>query len=365
MADDGWYQRVAAEVRAVFTTGPRLVDELECVASVLLAIVFGHLADVQNISWAAFSGYMVMRGHVSESLWRGALRIIGTLGGALLAFLIVPQVWHSPAATAAVLALIGGTTIYGALMGRHSYARLFVGLTFAMILMDKLEHPQHVVEAFISTRIRETAAGTLACILISMISTLTLRQRWPSLPSPPPPRFSWLPDAARHASQGAIALAILPFLWAAFQIPQLSQGAITIMALMLIPLSGIGKSGFRPVSRRIALRVIGCASGAAFAAAFLLLAHVSTYLATPVLIAGMALGVMLGRHIENGKSAFAYGGTQFVLVILVTLVPDSYLNAELSPGIARLTGSLVGILLLLPVLAGWHLVVGVMEKRSP
>ncbi|MEI9985872.1 MAG: FUSC family protein [Aliidongia sp.] len=65
------------------------MDELECVASVLLAIVFGHLADARNISWAAYSGYMVMRGHISESLLRGVLRIVGTGAGALLALALV------------------------------------------------------------------------------------------------------------------------------------------------------------------------------------------------------------------------------------------------------------------------------------
>ena len=47
----------------------------------------------------------------------------------------------SPAAAAAALALVGGVTLYGALVGKRSYAWLFVGLTFAMILLDKLEHP--------------------------------------------------------------------------------------------------------------------------------------------------------------------------------------------------------------------------------
>jgi uncharacterized membrane protein YccC len=265
---------------------------------------------------------MVMRGHVSESLWRGLLRIMGTLTGALLAYVIVPQVWTNTTVTVVALALVGGGTIYGALMGRHSYARLFVGLTFVMILMDKLEHPAHNVDAFISTRIRETSAGTLACILVSMVSTLTLRKRWPGVPSLPLPQFRWQPDAVRHACQGAIALAALPVLWATYHIPQLAQGAVSIMALMLIPLSGIGKSGFWPVSRRIVLRVIGCLAGSALAAVFMLLAHVSAH-AAPVLILGLALGVVLGRHIENGKGVFAYGGTQFVLAVLVTLVPDS------------------------------------------
>src|SRR5690242_21914959 len=83
-------EQFAAEAKAFLTPGPRMVDELECVLSVLLAIVFGHLAGATNISWAAFSGYMVMRGHVSESFRRGVLRILGTIAGAALAVAIYP-----------------------------------------------------------------------------------------------------------------------------------------------------------------------------------------------------------------------------------------------------------------------------------
>ena len=54
---------------------PRTIDEIECVVPVLLAIAFAHLLDARNVSWAAFSGYMVMRGHVSETFPRGVLRM--------------------------------------------------------------------------------------------------------------------------------------------------------------------------------------------------------------------------------------------------------------------------------------------------
>jgi uncharacterized membrane protein YccC len=84
-----------------------------------------------------------------------------------------------------------------------------------------------------------------------------------------------------------------------------------------------------------------------------------------VLIAGTVLGVVLGRHIENGKNAIAYAGTQFTLAILVTLVPDSYAHVALEPGIARLIGILVGILLLVPVLIGWHLIAKPIGERPP
>jgi uncharacterized membrane protein YccC len=360
-----WRRRLALEAKALVAPGPRMVDEIECVASVLLAIVLGHLADVQNISWAAFSGYMVMRGHVSESVVRGVLRVIGTIVGALLALAVVPLIATSTAASAAALALIGGVTLYGALVGKRSYAWLFVGLTFAMILLDQLEHPEHVVEAFASTRIRENLAGTVACVLVSIVSAFTLRRLWPAPPRLPTAGFRWHPEAARHAGQGAAALAALPFLGAALHVPELSQGAVTIMAVMLIAPSGIGSSALIPVGRKIVLRVGGCACGAGLAAAFLLLAHPAAHATVPVLLLGTVLGVVLGRHIENGASAIAYAGTQFTLAILVTLVPDSYVHAALEPGIARLIGILVGILLLVPVLFAWHLIARPSGERPP
>jgi uncharacterized membrane protein YccC len=334
------------------------VDELECVASVLLAIVFGHLAGAQNISWAAFSGYMVMRGHVADTLWRGVLRIAGTGLGAALALFAAPLLQSGAAATAAALALVGGLTLYASLTRRHSYAWLFVGLTFAMIVLDQGRHPGHALAGFARTRTVEVIAGTAACVLVSLASTLTLRRRWPAVPQPPPGRLGWHADSARHAAQAALALALLPFLGLVWKRPDLTQGAVTVMAVMLIPAAGIGASALRPVSRRILLRVAGCAAGAALAAAVLLLAHSPPLagLVAPVLIAGTALGVALGRHIENGQGALAYGGTQFVLAILVTLVPDSYAEAAIDPALERLVGIGAGILLLAPVLAAWHVV---------
>lgn len=106
-----------------------------------------------------------------------------------------------------------------------------------------------------------------------------------------------------------------------------------------------------PVSRRMLLRVVGCACGAALAAIFLLLGRGSA----PILIAGSLLGVMLGRHIENGASPIAYGGTQFTLAMLIALVPDRYIDPDLDAGIARLAGTVLGIVMLEPVLAAFHM----------
>jgi uncharacterized membrane protein YccC len=328
----------------------RRVDELECVVSVLLAIAFAHVVGAENIWWAAFSGYMVMRGHIAESLLRGILRIVGTVAGAVLALWIVPLVERNVVFTLLSMALIGGTALYAALTAKHSYAWLFVGLTFAMVALDKLEHPSRVVVAFARTRILETIAGTMACILVSALSTVSLRRRWPAERGLPARRVGWHPHAARHAAQGAVALALVPLVGALWNVPELSQSAVTIMAAMLLPVSSIGVSGLKAVSRRLLHRVAGCISGAGFAAPFLFSAHGSPL----VLIAGLMLGVMLGRHLENGRGSLAYAGAQFTLAVLVVLVPDSYAGAQIEPALKRLIGILTGVALLEPVLVLWH-----------
>ncbi|MDI3307949.1 MAG: FUSC family protein [Acetobacteraceae bacterium] len=340
--------------------GARVVDELECMLSVLLAILIAHLIGARNISWAAFSGCMVMRGHIADSLLRGTLRVLGTAIGAGLALLIVPAVQLSWPMASLAGAAIGGVTLYGALTGRRSYAWLFVGLTFEMILLDKIEHPNHAIAAFASTRLLEVTSGTGACIIVSTLSALTARRRWPGSRAPAPQRIGWHRHALRHAAQGVVALAFLPLLGSVFAVRELAQSAISIMAVMLVPVSSLGASGLVPVSRKLVQRTAGCLAGAALASPVLFAAQGRA----AVLIAGTAIGVLLGRHIENGGHSLAYVGTQFTLAILITLVPDSFADAAISPALDRLSGILLGMALLEPVLVAWHLVAPERGSRS-
>jgi uncharacterized membrane protein YccC len=347
------------DVKVFFAPGPRMVDEIECAVSVLLAIGLGHLFGAQHISWAAFSGYMVMRGHIAETLQRGTLRILGTACGAMLAVAFVPVAGFSLVSVSLSLAVVAGLTLYAALTARHSYAWLFVGLTFAMVLLDQMEHPGDPLGPFAWTRVVEVTAGTLACVLVSLASTHSLRRRWPAIRRPSPPPAGWRPEAARHALQGAIAVAVVPWLALFWREPELGGGAVAIMAMMLAPLGALGHSALKPVSHRMVMRVVGCAAGAAFAAGLLLLSHGWA----PLLVVGALFGVMLGRHIENGATSAAYAGTQFVLAVLITLVPDSYMHPHVEVGWARLAGTLAGIVVLGPILLAWHVVAP--RKRAP
>ena len=58
-----------------------MVDMAERVCSVMLAILIARLLGGGNISWAAFAGYMVIAGTISNTLLRGMLRLAGTVAG--------------------------------------------------------------------------------------------------------------------------------------------------------------------------------------------------------------------------------------------------------------------------------------------
>lgn len=342
--------RAHQAIRTFLTPGPRMVDELECVASILLAIGLAHLIGARSVSWAAFTALVLMRGHVSQTLARGVLRLVGTGLGAGLALLVVPQTAGSPFTAALAAGLVGGAAMYGTLTAKRSYAWLLFGLTFEMVLLDKLEHPGIDTVAFAQTRLIEVAAGTVACALVSLLSTLTLRRHWPGADVPAAQRTGWHPDAARHAAQTGLALALLPLLTILVDIPELWQASVTIMAVMIVPAASIGSSGLRPVSRRLLLRVAGCVAGGALAAAILLLAQGWP----PLLIAGTCIGVTIGRHIENGATRLTYLGLQFTLAILVVLVPDSYADVSIAPALERLISIFVGMAIVWPVLFIWH-----------
>ncbi len=340
---------------AMATRRRRIVDALECVASILLAIVFANALGAEMVAWAAFSAFVLMKGPVTETLLRSCLRMIGTLLGASLA------VWFTRLTSGALwewmlaAALIGSAGLYGAITARHAYAWLLFGLTFVMIVLDKLEQPEIDIEALAITRVIEVGAGTLAALIVSIAATLTARRWWPVAPSPTSPTSPtmtwWQPQAAKHCLLAGFAVALLPLVHRFVELRELAQAGVTVLAVMILPAAQLNAGSLDPASRRLQQRALGCLCGSLLAAGVLFLAQGSV----PILIAGTCLGVLIGRHIGNGSARNAYLGLQFTLAVLVVLVPDDYATAAIRPGLERLVSIFVGMAILAPVLVVSHL----------
>ena len=65
----------------------RVIDDVASLAAVMLAVAASRLLAIDNVGWAAFSAYMVIRTSFADSLARGSLRIAGTVAGVALACL--------------------------------------------------------------------------------------------------------------------------------------------------------------------------------------------------------------------------------------------------------------------------------------
>ncbi|MGH8089768.1 MAG: FUSC family protein, partial [Stenotrophomonas sp.] len=217
--------------------------------------------------------------------------------------------------------------------------------------LDSLKEPHAAVHAFALTRVLEVAAGTAAGILVNLASAWTVRPRIQGAQhffarSVAADVDVWQPAVARHALLAGGVLALLPLLTPWLSAGALTQAAITIMAVMTVPLAALGGDA-SVVGTRVAHRFLGCALGA-LAAAFAL--FVSRH-HVPTAVALLCIGVWAGRHIENSGMSFAYVGTQFALVFLVVFVPDDYHQLGSAPGWERLSGIVLGIALLLPARA--------------
>lgn len=329
----------------------RLVDCLESIFSVLLSIFAAHQFHVSHAGWAAFSGYMVMRPHLIISLERGLLRVMGTILGGLLALNFGPLLYN-PLYSSVMLAVVSCICIYCGLVAKRGYIWVFFGITFSMVCMDGMQHGISQISYFAHTRILEVSIGTSSCVIVSALSTWFLRPRIFSehinkkaSTSPICKRVWWHRKAFFHAIQGGIAMMLVPLVWRYFGGMSLSQTVVTIMAVMSIPLSSFDLVP-HPSSMKIKNRLMGCLCGATIA----FIAIAISYNTKSLTFLFIIIGIFIGRSIENSrKLSFKYAGTQFSLGLLIVLTPDHYHLVSVEPGVQRLLGIFVGMILLEPL----------------
>jgi uncharacterized membrane protein YccC len=142
-----------------------------------------------------------------------------------------------------------------------------------------------------------------------------------------------------HATRSAFAVALLPLVWQWFEIEDFSQTALTSFVIMFVPDAVVREGRHRAIIERMIHRAAGCLLGSAVA-----LASLSTLGNTllPSLLV-LSVGVWVGHHVQNGRNGVSYVGTQFVLGLLVTLVQGPGPITDITPGLERFVGILIGV----------------------
>jgi uncharacterized membrane protein YccC len=339
-------REILAELRELTLRGPRGGLAVTTALAVGAAILAALSLRLEDAYWAGISAFVCSQASQPASLQKGLHRIVGTTAGAVAALIAFPPLAFDHAATMLLLFCAGSSAIAGSLVSRYSYAWLLGGITAVMVMLGALDDPRLALHvAFF--RCAEVAVGVLAALLMSKLLL-------PSAPTVLPPVASeWgsLFDSRRvvlaHALKTGLAIALVPPIWRIFELPNLSQMAISIGAVMAVPvLTASHEQNRRAVLDRSVQRIAGCLVGGGIgllALTFPSFASFPLWLLT--LMAGAAIAVQMeaGRH--NAKT-FAI---QAEVALILTMVQGWAPAVSLLPAIDRLFGMLGAVLLLFAV----------------
>ncbi len=351
------------DLRTLRLHGPAAREPTKAVLSVVLAVFVATLLQLDDLSWAAFSGFMVMRADIREAIPRGLMRIVGTVSGAALGVALAPSIADSPPLLIAALFGASWVGTFGALKSRHSYAWLFFGLTAGMIMTEALSSPADVVH-FAATRACEIIVGTGSCFIVASLFAVAGAPEGTMSPRPQTatglPKLSlvfkeeWLAEnwsLLEHSTRAALAVALLPIIWRVFEMEDYAQTAVTSYVVMIVPAAIVHGRQHHALYERMAHRTVGCLLGSVVALVAIAVVGDSLFAGMFVLVAG----VWVGYHVQNGRQGVGYVGTQFTLGLLITLVQGSGPITDITPGLERLLGIVIGTAALWLTIIVWPL----------
>jgi uncharacterized membrane protein YccC len=325
---------------------PRARQSTIAAFSVMLSVTIAQWLHFDEVWWAGISGFISSQATRPASIERGVLRVAGTAVGAALTLAMIGWLAYDHVACCLVLGLSATVAVLGAMVSPHGYAWLFAGITANLVLLMSLNDPSAAL-GFAFYRTLEVTVGTLAAVLLSLALAA---DDPPSATAAPSPGWSDLLGvrwpAVLHAVRCGVAVAVLPLVWSWLELPSQSQMAVTVAAVMAVPvLSADPLHAGRIVARRAVQRVLGCGLGGAVGLACLYLSPGSY----PPWLVMVLVGVWIGTFVQGSQRGVGYIGTQGTVVFIMTLIhgwgpPDS-----LMAGIDRFAGITLGLVILLIV----------------
>jgi uncharacterized membrane protein YccC len=331
------------ELSEVSFAGPRGRLSLAAALAVGVATYLALLLHLQSVFWAGISAFVCMQANHPQSLRKGILRLVGTFTGAALALLLFPLVAFDPAATLALLFCAGTIAILGSFVSTYSYAWLLGGLTMLIIILSALDDPAQTF-TLAYNRCSEIILGTSVSLAMARLFLPT-----ESGALAPAPGWASLLGARSymlgHAMRTGLAVALVPVVWRFFELPDLAQMAISISAVMAVPvLTGDADEDRRTVNDRIVQRLLGCTLGGGLGLLALYTPLTASFWSWLLLL---MLGAAVGVQIETGRHGIPAVGMQAAIALIVTLVQGWGPALSPAPAFDRFAGMLGAITLLL------------------
>lgn len=140
---------------------------VKCFAGAMLAYYIALSIGLSHPFWAVTTSYIVSQPLAGAVLSKALFRLTGTLVGAAVAVLLVPNFVNEPAVLSAVLALWLGLCLYISLLDRtpRAYVFLLAGYTASLIGFPAVETPGAIFD-IASARAQEISLGILSASFV-------------------------------------------------------------------------------------------------------------------------------------------------------------------------------------------------------
>jgi uncharacterized membrane protein YccC len=328
--------------------GERANQPMMAALSVMISVLLALWLELDMAWWAGISAFISTQATALGSLRRAALRIFGTAIGAAVIVVVMPFVAEDHLLMCLLLFALAFTGVLGMSVSRYGYVWLFVAVTGVMVTMLSVNDPSSVY-LYAFDRTLEVVVGSL----VALVVTAALA---PDRPEPMPPAAPGWGDLlgtgwpyVRHALNAGIAAMLLLPIWSALDLPGPSQMAVTIAAVLAIPVvSGDPRQASRMVVRRSVHRGIGCLLGGCVALVLLTLPLAELFL--PWLLT-LGAATWIGTHVQASTRGVSYVGTQGAVAVILTWVQGFGPPTSIVPGVERFAGVLGGLVILSLVLA--------------
>jgi uncharacterized membrane protein YccC len=325
--------------------GPRARVSLAAALAVGSAVTLALGLHLQAPFWAGVSAFICLQASQPQSLRKAAHRITGTALAAAGSLLIFPWIAYDHAATLLMLFAAGTFGVLGWFVSSFSYAWLLGGATVMMVVLGALQDPALIL-SFAFYRAAEIILGSLTALAVAFVLLPQNRQTPPRAPG----WRSLLGHNAYmlpHAMRTGLVVALVPVVWRIFELPDLSQMAISIGVIMAVPqLTGDPRHDQAAVVQRAAERVLGCLIGVSAGLLMLALPWAANF---PTWLLLLMLAAAAASQLQSGPHAMPSVGTQAIMAFILTAVQGWGPALTMTPAIDRACGMLGAICMLLAI----------------
>jgi uncharacterized membrane protein YccC len=350
---------LATELGSLEWRGRRGLEAAEAAASVTLAVLAALALHSDEPWWAAITAFMVTRASPAEAVSRAAMRVAGSMVGALAALIVLRLFVYQSLPFLLCLFLLSCIGLFGFVTSRHGYAWLIGAVTACLVMLMSFYQPQGAFDTAVN-RVIDVMIGTAASLAVCALSPVPPGgvPTPASLLEPPPLAFwrrrygdelmRWLPANGPlivHACRGGLTVMLLPALaeWIA-PVSPVTMG-VTAVIVMSIPTTAILQSDNRVVIQRGVHRLIGCLLGALVGLACLAFVGDDFLL----WLALIPPGIWLCSQIQTGTTGISYIGTQAMFSYLMSMLQGQGPPDTIAPGFNRLVGVMGGLSILFVV----------------